>query len=174
MLLRALGVLHDAVTAVVPPSLREFVKFGITGAIAFVVDFSIYLALSCFGTCESTIRVFGYPLILQNLVSVLMAMLTVFLVNKFWTFRDPRTDVLASQGLRFFLFYAFTYVLNQLITSYFATYVPLLQTTFGARTDLAAKVIAVALITLVNFGGNKFIVFRGRPQPSSLGTSTLS
>lgn len=172
MLLRVFGAFHDAVSTALPRPLREFVKFGITGAIAFVVDFGIYLSLSCLGTCESTVLVFRYPLIIQNLFSVLAAMLTVFLLNKFWTFRDPRKDVLASQGIRFFVFYTFTYILNQIVTSYFATYVPILHTAFGERTDLAAKIIAVALMTLVNFSGNKFVVFRTHPLLSSPKTRT--
>lgn len=167
MLLRAFGSLYGTASTAVPRPLREFVKFGITGGIAFVVDFGIYLAFSCLGTCESTVMIAGYPLIIQNLFSVLAAMLTVFLLNKFWTFRDPRKDVLASQGIRFFLFYTFTYILNQLVTSYFALHVPFLQATFGERTDLAAKIIAVAIMTLVNFAGNKFIVFRTSPVSAS-------
>lgn len=172
MLLRAFGSLYGTASTAVPRPLREFVKFGITGGIAFVVDFSIYLAFSCLGTCESTVMIFGYPIIVQNLFSVLAAMLTVFLLNKFWTFRDPRKDVLASQGIRFFVFYTFTYILNQIVTSYFATYVPILHTTFGERTDLAAKIIAVAIMTLVNFAGNKFIVFRTSPALSPPDVST--
>ncbi|TSC64228.1 MAG: hypothetical protein G01um1014106_215 [Parcubacteria group bacterium Gr01-1014_106] len=132
-----------------------------------MVDFGIYLAFSCLGTCESTVTVLGYPLILQNLFSVLIAMLTVFLLNKFWTFRDPRKDVLASQGIRFFVFYTFTYVLNQLVTSYFALHVPFLQAAFEERADLAAKIVAVAIMTLVNFVGNKFVVFRNPPALSA-------
>lgn len=161
MLLRALNAVHDAAHRYLPPSLRQFVKFGIVGGIGFIVDFSVYLSLSRGLDWRTVFEILGYQFIAPNLVSVLAAMIVVFLLNKFWTFRDPRTAELARQGARFFLFYTFTYVLNQFVTSFFAFRLPALQTLFGGNADLVAKVIAIALVTLVNFGGNKLVIFRG-------------
>lgn len=161
MLLRALNAAHAAAHRHLPPGLRQFVKFGIVGGIGFIVDFSVYLTLSRGVGWRTVFEIFGYQFIAPNLVSVLSAMVVVFCLNKFWTFRDPRTTELARQGVRFFLFYAFTYVLNQVVTSFFAFQLPVLQTLFGSNADLVAKVIAIAFVTLVNFGGNKLVVFRG-------------
>lgn len=185
MLTRALGALHDAAHRRLPPSLRQFVKFGITGSIAFVADFGVYLGLTrlvrwvtvlCVGPSgiqeTSTLADLptgcggAYPVILANLVSVLIAMMVVFFLNKFWTFRDPRATVLASQGTRFFIFYTTTYLLNQAFTSFLTGRVLVLHAVFGSNTDVAAKILAVAIVTLVNFGGNKFLIFRGAtPAP---------
>ncbi|MDP3685863.1 MAG: GtrA family protein [bacterium] len=188
MLPRPLGALHKGAHRYLPPTFRQFVKFGITGSVAFVVDFGVYLGLTrlagwvtvlCVGPTgahgTSTLADLAsgcggaYPIILANLASVLAAMLVVFLLNKFWTFRDPRADVLASQGIRFFLFYTFTYILNQALTSFFTGRIPLLHAAFGANTDVAAKILSVAIMTLVNFVGNKFLIFRGTtPAPEHI------
>lgn len=185
MFTRPFGALHKGAHRHFPPTLRQFVKFGITGSVAFVVDFGVYLGLTrlagwitvlCIGPTgvrgTSTLAELAsgcgnaYPIILANLASVLSAMLVVFLLNKFWTFRDPRSAVLASQGIRFFLFYMFTYILNQALTSFFTGRVPILHAAFGANTDVAAKILAVMIMTIVNFIGNKFLIFRGTaPAP---------
>lgn len=158
--------LHAAAHRYLPRTAREFVKFAITGSLAFVVDFGTFVVLTRSAGWETTASILGYKIIPANLVSVLLAMLTVFLLNKFWTFRDPRREVIAAQGVRFFAFYAFTYVLNQVVTSFFAFYVPPLRAVFARNTDLVAKILAVGVITMVNFLGNKFVVFR-RPSPAT-------
>lgn len=159
-----LTALHDAAHQYLPPSLREFVKFGITGTIGFVVDFGIYLTLTRLVGWQTVFTVAGYEVIAPNLVSVLAAMVAVFLLNKFWTFRDPRPEVMARQGARFFAIYVTTYVLNQILTSFFAFRVPVLQTIFGKGVDLVAKVLAIGIILFLNFGGQKFLVFAKRPK----------
>ncbi len=160
MLTSALDAVHAAAHRYLPRSLRQFVKFGMVGTVGFVVDFGTYLVLTRVLGWQTVFRIFGYEVIAPNLVSVLIAMLAVFTLNKYWTFRDPRADVLARQGASFFAVYAITYVLNQILTSFFAFRVPLLQNVFAENTDLAAKILAIAIITLVNFSGSKFLVFR--------------
>lgn len=146
-----------------PPSLRQFVKFGIAGTFGFVVDISVYLSLTRLLQWTTVLSVLGYEIIAPNLVSVLAAMVAVFLLNKYWTFRDPRPEELARQGARFFGIYLTTYILNQIITSFFAFRVHILQSVFGPRTDIAAKIIAIGIILFVNFVGSKFLVFRHAP-----------
>jgi putative flippase GtrA len=149
-----------------PPGIRQFVKFGISGTFGFTVDMGTYLILTRLVGWTTVLTVFGYQFIAPNLVSVLAAMIGVFLLSKYWTFRDPRPEELARQGIRFFTLYATSYVLNQIVTSFFAFHVPALQSLFGSRVDVAAKVLAIGIILFVNFFGSKFLVFRrGSPTP---------
>lgn len=157
----ALDALHAAAHRYLPPPLREFVKFGITGSVGFVVDFGVFLTLTRLVGWRTVYLLLGYELIAANLVSVLTAIIAVFLLNKFWTFRDPRADVMVRQGSRFFLLYFVTYVLNQVLTSFFAFRVPVLGAIFGENVDIVAKIIAIGLILSLNFLGSKFLVFRG-------------
>ncbi len=160
MLLRALDALHGAAHRRLPPLLRQFVKFGIAGGVGFTVDMGTYLILTRLAGWTTVFHVVGYEVIAPNLVSVLAAIIAVFLLNKYWTFRDPRAKELARQGVRFFVFYLATYVLNQVLTSFFAFRVPPLQTVFGPEVDVAAKILAVGVVLFVNFFGNKFLIFR--------------
>lgn len=161
MLPAALDAVHAAAHRHVPPMVRQFVKFGMVGTVGFVVDFSTYLALTRWLGWQTVFKVFGYEVIAPNLISVLIAMAAVFSLNKYWTFRDPRAEVLARQGVSFFAVYTMTYVLNQILTSFFAFRVPVLREIFADNADLAAKIVAIAIITLLNFTGSKFLVFRG-------------
>lgn len=159
---RTQETLHRAL----PPTLRQFVKFAVSGTLGFTVDMGTYLVLTRLVGWTTVLTVFGYQLIAPNLVSVLAAMVGVFLLSKYWTFRDPRPEELARQGARFFTLYATSYVLNQIITSFFAFHVLFLQSLFGSRVDVAAKVLAIGIILFVNFFGSKFLVFRrGSPHP---------
>lgn len=150
----------EAIQKSLPPTLRQFVKFVVSGTFGFTVDMGTYLALTRLVGWTTVLTVFGYQIIAPNLVSVLAAMVGVFLLSKYWTFRDPRPEELARQGIRFFALYTTSYVLNQIITSFFAFHVPLLQALFGPDADIAAKVLAIGIILFVNFFGSKFLVFR--------------
>ena len=153
------GVAHR----ILPPPLRQFVKFGVVGSMGFVVDMGTFATLYSLAGWKSIFKVFGYEIIAANLVSVLLAMVAVFLLNKFWTFRDPRAEELARQGGRFFALYLTTYVLNQVLTSFFAFRVPFLQVIFTGATVYVAKILAIGVVLFVNFFGSKFVVFRGIP-----------
>ena len=52
-----------------------------------------------------------------------------------------------------------TYILNQLLTSFFVFYTPL-EKIFGQNEDFVAKVLAIGIILFINFLGGKFIVFK--------------
>lgn len=166
MLLRLLDALHAAAHRYLPPGLRQFVKFGIAGSLGFVVDMGTYLLLTRLAGWRTVFSVFGYEVIAPNMVSVLLAIIAVFLLNKYWTFRDPRAEELTRQGIRFFLIYLTTYILNQILTSFFAFRVPPLAAIFGTAVDVAAKILAIGIILFLNFGGSKFLVFRGAPKVS--------
>lgn len=130
--------------------LFQFVKFGITGVTAAVIDFSIFLLLT---------RVVNIAEIPSNLVSVFIATCFTFVVNKFWTFRNPDRAQIRTQTVKFFTIAAINYGLQQLIL-YIILFHTALHVWTGSYTDLAGKVIAVAIVMFNSFFSNKYWTFR--------------
>lgn len=138
---------------------KQFVKFGITGVIGATVDFSTYNILTRgFGFVASYI-VLGQQIIVANNISVFLAIVSNFVFNKYWTFRDTSNQV-AKQWAGYFTLNFFTWVLNQLLVSLFTFQVPAIQAMFGNQKDNAAKVLAIGIILFMNFAGSKFLIFK--------------
>jgi putative flippase GtrA len=168
----------------------QFIRFACVGCVGAAVDFGFLYILTEIAGFRTVWQVPGISalashgeggLVVANLVSVLLAMVAVFLLNKYWTFRDPRADVLARQGVGFFCLYCVTYVLNQLLTSLFLFYVlPALlgshltaQAGGGSNPEnfnfyvlCVAKILAVGICLFVNFVGLKLLVFRTASMPA--------
>lgn len=138
---------------------RQFVKFGITGTIGAFVDFSTYNLLTRGFGLLAIYTVLGQKIILANNISVLLAIISNFLLNKYWTFRDPSKQVV-RQWAGYFSLNVATWVLNQLLVSFFVFQVPLLGVLFGSQKDNAAKALAIGFILFLNFFGSKWLVFR--------------
>lgn len=140
---------------------RQFVKFGVTGIIGATVDFSVYALLTRVVGWTTLYSVWGYEISAANNVSVLLAIMSNFLFNKYWTFRQLEGSF-AKQGAGYFTLNVMTWALNQILMSYFAFRVPLFADWFGSSKDFAAKVAAIGIILFVNFFGSKLIIFRKR------------
>lgn len=140
---------------------KQLVKFAATGCIGAAVDFSIYNLLTRGLGWRTILTVLGFPLIAANLVSVGLAITGNFLLNKYWTFRDPSARVVQQWGGYVALSIS-TFLLNQVLTSFFAFRFPLIEAIFLQQKDNAAKALAIGIIMTLNFMGSKFIVFRGR------------
>lgn len=176
------SALHRTADRVLPRPLREFLKFGVVGSIGFVVDFTTYgiltrlagidtvFCLSLTGAHQvinlASVRactIPRYPIVAANMVSVLLAVSSNFFLNKFWTFRDTRAQVLAAQGASYVAMSIFAWALNQVLTGIFASRLDILHELFGSKVDLAAKVLAIGVVLFVNFAGSKFVIFRRTP-----------
>jgi putative flippase GtrA len=138
---------------------RQFIKFGITGTIGAIVDFSTYNLLLRGLGFTAFYHVFGLQFAIANNISVFLAIISNFILNKYWTFRDPSKKI-ARQWLGFFVLNAFTWLLNQLLVAYFTFQVPLVALMFGSQKDNAAKALAIGIILFLNFFGSKFLIFR--------------
>lgn len=153
----------DSISAVVPEKyhklVKQFVKFGITGAIGAVVDFGSYNLLTRGFDWDTVISIGGMNFIAANLISVFLAIVSNFILNKYWTFRNHEHGVL-KQWSGYFALNTVTFLLNQVLTSFFAFQVPLLLAIFGSQTDNVAKALAIGLILFVNFAGSKLVIFR--------------
>ena len=142
---------------------KQFLKFGVVGVIGAIVDFGTYNILTRGFGWNDIYTIFGYQIIAANLVSVFLAIVSNFILNKYWTFRDTNEKV-AQQWSQYFILNVITFILNQILTSFFAFRVPIIVAVFGAQADNAAKALAIGLILFLNFAGSKLVVFR-RQQP---------
>lgn len=142
------------------PVISQFIRFGIVGTIGAAVDFGSYGIITRLLHFTETINIFGYPVIVANMISVFLAIISNFFWNKYWTFKDYAGESMASQWTQFFILSAITYILNQAMVSFivFSTVLSF-EKLFGSKEDLAAKVIATGIIMFLNFGISKFIVF---------------
>lgn len=143
-------------------TVKQFVKFSVTGTIGATVDFGIYTLLTRGVRWTSTYFVLGYEISAPNNVSVLLAIIGNFTLNKYWTFRRKEGNIV-GQWIGYFALNATTWTLNQVLMSYFTFRNPLFEALFGDLKDIAAKVAAIAIILSLNFLGSKFLVFRRRP-----------
>lgn len=159
----------DRVVLKTPPRyqliVKQFLKFGITGAIGAIVDFSSYNIMTRGFGWDTIYYILGYEIIAANLVSVFLAITSNFLLNKYWTFRN-RDAAVVKQWTGYFVLNFFTFILNQILTSFFAFRVPVVELAFGNQKDNAAKALAIGLILFINFLGSKFIIFRKKPAPA--------
>lgn len=140
---------------------RQFLKFAVTGGIGAVVDFSTYNILTRGFDWYTTLNVLGYQIIAANLISVFLAILSNFLLNKYWTFRNT-SQAVVKQGAGYFVFNFITFILNQILTSFFAFNVAIIAQLFGSQKDNIAKALAIGLILFINFAGSKFLIFKKR------------
>lgn len=138
---------------------KQFVKFGVTGVIGAIVDFSTYNILTRGFGFVASYMVLGQQIIVANNISVFLAIVSNFVFNKYWTFRDTSHQV-AKQWVGYFTLNFFTWVLNQLLVSLFTFQVPATQAIFGNQKDNAAKVLAIGIILFLNFAGSKFLIFK--------------
>lgn len=161
--------LADGLVALSPPRYRnmvkQFIKFGITGTIGALVDFSTYYLLTRGLGWWAFYEVIGAKIIVANNISVFLAIMSNFMFNKYWTFRD-RSSRVVQQWAGYVTLNVFTWGLNQLLVSYFAFNVPLMAYLFGRQKDIAAKALAIGIILFINFFGSKFLIFRRTSTPA--------
>ncbi len=145
----------------------HFVKFICVGALNFAVDFGILSLLNV---------VLGWPLVISNVISYTCGVVNSFIFNRFWTFkmklrfftkytvtRSLRGDAQSRTRRIWFLstdFLKFVFVnLVSLGVNTLAVYI--LGELYGLP-NFWAKLIATAFSFIVNFAGNKLLVFRER------------
>ncbi len=141
---------------------KQFIKFGVTGTLGAVIDFGTVNILTRGFGWDAIYEVFGYKVIAANMISVATAIFVMFFVNKYWTFGD-RDGSAVQQGVGYFALNGVTFVLNQILTSFFLFQVPLVAVVFGSMADNASKALAIGIILSVNFAGSKFLIFKKKP-----------
>lgn len=143
---------------------RQFIKFSITGSIGAVVDFGTYALITRVLGWNHLYLLWGLHMSFANNISVFLAIISNFLINKYWTFRK-REGSFVGQGFGYLGLNTITWFLNQILVSLFAFNVPFFEHVFGNEKDFAAKVVAIAVTLFFNFLGSKFFVFRTPQAP---------
>ncbi len=121
--------------------IRKFIKFGVVGFSGLFVDFGFtYL--------------FKEKVMLQkyvaNAIGFLLAATSNYMFNRYWTFRSHNPQVLVEYT-QFMLISLVGLVIN---TTVLWLIVNKLKLNF-----YVAKVLAIGVVTLWNFGANAFITF---------------
>ena len=148
-------------------SFWHFVKFVCVGVINFLVDYGVLTLLNV---------ALGWPLVISNVISYTCGVINSFIFNRYWTFKmklaffTKYTVTRSQRGAGrsrtvrvWFLsadFMKFVFVnLVSLGVNTLAVYI--LGEMYGMH-NFWAKLIATAFSFVVNFAGNKLLVFRER------------
>lgn len=128
----------------------RFVKFGIVGAVGAIIDFGILNLMH---------KVFGWPLLWANTLSVSVAILSNFTWNRLWTFPESRSRRKRVQLPQFVLINFIGLVINNLIVVGLAA---LFSHFIADPWDYnLAKAIAIGVVLFWNFGANRLWTYRG-------------
>lgn len=142
--------------------LHEIAKFGVVGAVAFVVDVGLFNLLLYHGSGP----LHGRP-IRAKIVSVAVATVVSYIGNRFWTFRHR--DRVGS-GREYFLFFllngvGMTIAVGCLAFSHYA-----LGLHSQLADNIAANVVGLGLGTLFRFWSYRRWVFPEFDDDSALAT----
>jgi putative flippase GtrA len=160
---------------------RQAGKFAFVGIINTLIDFLVLNSLVFLGLTAFFI-IFGRQFLIANIISVFVAMINSFILNKLWTFESRAGDVY-RQILKFFvvtvigMFVVHQIVFNSLyfgletISSFIISVVHLLGLNRIFSDAFIAlnfsKGIAVGASLIWNFLGYKFIVFKPKVNSQS-------
>lgn len=125
-----------------PANWLQLVRFGIVGAVGFVVNVAVYTVL---------VHPAGVDYRLANVIAWLVAVVNNFVLNRHWTF-DARGGRAHAQAVRF--------LLVSLMAEAFSLVTLTLLVEGADLAKVPAQAIAVALSMPLNFVGNKLWSFR--------------
>jgi putative flippase GtrA len=128
----------------------RFVKFAIVGAVGAVIDFGVLNLMH---------KLFGWPLLWANTLSVSIAILSNFTWNRLWTYPESRSRRKREQLAQFALINFIGLGINNLIVvgldAVFSQFIP------DPWDYNLAKVIAIGVVLFWNFGANRLWTYRG-------------
>lgn len=136
-----------AISAILPASIRRFVKFGIVGVSGTLIDFSITWL------CRD---IFGLPDLIANAIGFVVAATTNYILNRIWTWHSTEKNV-GVEYLKFFAVSVIGLLLNTLILFLLKGF------DLFDNPDLnfwSAKVGATLIVMLWNFFANNFFTFK--------------
>lgn len=141
--------LLDRLRGLIDTLYREMLKFGIVGAIAFVVD------MGSFNLLRQT--VLSHKPTTATIVSAALATIVAWIGNRVWTFRHRRNRPVHHEAV---LFLATNAVAMGVQVGFvaFTHYVLMLQ---SIAADNVSKFIGIALGTLLRFWAYRTFVFAG-------------
>ncbi len=135
---------------------REFLQFGLVGALAFVLDWGLFNLLQH----GPTGILAGHPNTAQALAATTATVFS-WVVNRRWTYQGRTQDNTAREGLLFASANVGGIVITQLCLL-FTHHV--LGLTSVLADNIAAYVVGFGLATAFRFLFYHYIVFTGRPK----------
>ncbi|MGH3008141.1 MAG: GtrA family protein [Gaiellaceae bacterium] len=126
---------------------RQLAKYCVVGVVGSGINVAIYDTLIHHGLSYRLAATAAFP----------VGVTANYVLNRYWTFRDQRGRF-ATQGVRFFVVALAALGLNVLLLD-------LLIRAAGVE-KLPAQVVAIVILTPLNFISNKFWSFRNAPAPS--------
>lgn len=141
---------------------RQFIKYCLVGASGMIINLAIF---------NFIFNEIGVYYMVAATISFIFAATSNFLLNKYWTFGNPKGAV-SEQIRRFIIISAIGLGLNLLILplltnmhyvetlAYRLNYVEILGYRFQFASAVVAQVITITLVTVFNFTGNKMWSFR--------------
>jgi len=153
---------------------KQIGKFSLVGVINTIIDIGILNFLVKVLNFKSQIKIGGFSFLLANIISVTIAMINSYILNKYWTFEAKKKKNLFQEALKFFFITILgMYFLHQLVFNLFYSYwlwptnqlinlMHLLRINFLdelIKLNLA-KVIAIGVSLIWNFLGYKIWVFK--------------
>jgi dolichol-phosphate mannosyltransferase len=146
-------------------SLSRLIQFCCVGASGMVVDLSFYalfqliLSFTWLGAARSSRFGFSWNLAIAGALSIAIALLWNFSLNRRMTFNDAR----GGSWIRQFFTYALSNALAIALSFTVRLYLPA-RVAFFARHRLAAAVVGIVGATGISFSMSRWIVFSRRPD----------
>ena len=150
-----IGRVRDAVDVLY----REMVKFGVVGAVAFVVDMGLFNLLLA--------TVLSHKPTTSAIISALVATVVAWVGNRAWTFRHRRNRPIHHEAMLFALTNGVALVITAAVV-WMANYA-VGVTSVGWNN--VAKFLGIALGTLFRFWAYRTFVFAA--EPISVDTSPM-
>ncbi len=127
-----------------PANWLQLVRFGLVGAVGFIVNLAVYTLF---------VHALGVEYRIASVAAWIVAVANNFVWNRHWTF-DAREGVARHQAMRFLLVSVVTEVISLLLLT--------ILVESGGMSKVPAQAIAVAAATPLSFLGNKLWSFRAR------------
>jgi len=122
----------------------RFLKFSVVGVIGAIVDFGVLNILHL---------VFGMPVILANIFSFTLAVLSNFMWNRYWTYPESRSKPVVGQLGQFFVVNIAGLAINTFVLWSLLGITTQLFNTYGYNV---AKAIATGVVLFWNFFINRY------------------
>ena len=120
---------------------QEVLKFLVGGGTAVLVDFLTYKLFMLIGM-ERTIA---------KTLSFICGSIVGFIINKYWTFKSSKFQI--NEILKYSILYIVTAFINSQVNKY---------TLMLFNSELFAFLCATGVSTILNFLGQKFLIFRNK------------
>ncbi len=120
--------------------IKQIIKFGIVGGLAFLIDYGIYTLL---------ISVFNVYYITSSIISFTLSVIFNYILSIKWVF-----DVTKKQGVKEFAIFVILSVIGLVLNSL----ILYLSVELGHIHKLIGKIIATAIVMVYNFITRKIFI----------------